>query len=278
MRSRGGPGWCRGRSDIDLEMVLRTCDRRHRSVHAGAGAAWDEHRAALLVRRDLAAALEPLAAEPSVVHIRHDRRGRAPALQRFYADQFLPHVPGDLALSTISRTADLWRLVEETTVSFTHDRVLPRLLPIKPTYRPAEGAGHRRRRIRPGKDPIPADPLDHAPSSPQLGIALGTATGRAASGLARRACGPLSVPGAWCDGRDRRAAAAGRRPSTPRPARPAIQRAVADQHIVRSANVRRQRVRAGQAGQRDRGAGVVQVKLGLALRHQRQVDLAVPAR
>ena len=31
--------------------------------------AWDAHREALLVRRDLAAALAPLAAEPSVVHI-----------------------------------------------------------------------------------------------------------------------------------------------------------------------------------------------------------------
>ena len=31
--------------------------------------AWDAHREALLVRRDLAAALAPLAAEPTVLHI-----------------------------------------------------------------------------------------------------------------------------------------------------------------------------------------------------------------
>ena len=131
--------------------------------------AWDAHRDALLVRRDLAAALAPLAAEPSVVHIpaMTGAAGR-PALERFYADQFLPHVPGDLALSTISRTVDRWRLVEETTVSFTHDRVLPWLLPgIKPDLPAGQGAGHRRRRIRAGADPIPADPLGSChPSHP----------------------------------------------------------------------------------------------------------------
>ena len=52
--------------------------------------AWDAHRDALLVRRDLAAALGPLAAEPSIVHI-PAMTGAAghPALERFYADQFL---------------------------------------------------------------------------------------------------------------------------------------------------------------------------------------------
>ena len=149
--------------------------------------AWDAHREALLVRRDLAAALAPLAAEPSVVHIpaMTGAAGR-PALERFYADQFLPHVPGDLALSTISRTVDRWRLVDETTVSFTHDRVLPWLLPgIKPTYRRAEVlaiavVGFERVRIRSQRVL-----WDHATLVTQLGIAHGTATGRAASGLVR---------------------------------------------------------------------------------------------
>jgi carboxymethylenebutenolidase len=69
--------------------------------------AWEAHREALLVRRDLAAALAPMAA--------------------------------DLALNRISRTVDRWRLVEEATVSFTHDRELPWLLPgAEPTFRRAE--------------------------------------------------------------------------------------------------------------------------------------------
>lgn len=117
--------------------------------------AWDAHREALLVRRDLTAALAPLAADPSVLHIpaMTGAAGR-PALERFYADKLLPHVPGDLVLSTISRTVDRWRLVEETTVSFTHDRVLPWLLPgVEPTFRRAEVlaiavVGFERGRIR----------------------------------------------------------------------------------------------------------------------------------
>jgi carboxymethylenebutenolidase len=134
--------------------------------------AWDAHREALLVRRDLAAALAPLAAEPSVLHIpaMTGAAGR-PALERFYADKLLPHVPGDLVLSRISRTVDRWRLVEETTVSFTHDRVLPWLLPgVEPTFRRAEVlaiavVGFERGRIRSQRVL-----WDHATLAAQLGL------------------------------------------------------------------------------------------------------------
>ncbi len=90
---------------------------------------WDEHREASLVR-DLNASLAHLAAEPSVRHIpaMTGAAGRQ-ALMGFYAEEFLPCVPGDLVLTRISRTVDRFRLVDETTVSFTHDRELPWLLP-----------------------------------------------------------------------------------------------------------------------------------------------------
>jgi carboxymethylenebutenolidase len=134
--------------------------------------AWDAHREALLIRRDLTAALAPLAADPSVLHIpaMTGAAGR-PALERFYADKLLPHVPGDLVLSTISRTVDRWRLVEETTVSFTHDRVLPWLLPgVEPTFRRAEVlaiavVGFERGRIRSQRVL-----WDHATLATQLGL------------------------------------------------------------------------------------------------------------
>src|SRR5260370_6038604 len=45
-----------------------------------------------------------------------------PALKRFYAEEFLPHLPGDLVLTKISRIVDRFQLVDETMVSFTHDR------------------------------------------------------------------------------------------------------------------------------------------------------------
>jgi hypothetical protein len=62
-----------------------------------------------------------------------------PALERFYSTEFLPPLPGDLVLTRISRTVDRFRLVDETTMSFTHDRELAWLLPgVGPTYRRAE--------------------------------------------------------------------------------------------------------------------------------------------
>jgi len=148
--------------------------------------AWDAHRDALLVRGDLAAALAPLAAEPSVVHIpaMTGAAGR-PAIERFYAGQVLPHVPGDLVLSKISRTVDRWRLVDETMVTFTHDREIPWLLPgVEPTFRRAEVlaiavVGFERTRIRSQRVL-----WDHATLATQLGLSQ-PATGRAASGPVR---------------------------------------------------------------------------------------------
>ena len=143
--------------------------------------AWDAHQQALLQRRDLAAALAPLAAEPAVTHIpaMTGASGRQ-AVERFYADQVLPHLPEDLKLRRISRTVDRWRLVDETTVSFTHDRELPWLLPgVEPTFRQAEVlaiavVGFDRTRIR-------AQRIlwDHATLAAQLNITAPAATGPA---------------------------------------------------------------------------------------------------
>ena len=100
-------------------------------------AIWDAHVKALLSTRDIEAALVDSVAEPSVVHIpaMTGARGRA-AVERFYASELLPHLPPDLTLSRLSRTVDRFHLVDETTVSFTHDRELPWLLPeVAPTGR-----------------------------------------------------------------------------------------------------------------------------------------------
>ena len=140
--------------------------------------AWDAHREALLVRRDLAAALAPMAPEPSVVHrpAMTGASGRTD-VERFYAGQVLPHLPADLTLQRISRTVDRWRLVEETTVSFTHDRELPWLLSgVEPTFRRAEVlaiavVGFRRMKI----DSVRVL-WDHATLTAQLGITVPVAT------------------------------------------------------------------------------------------------------
>ena len=133
---------------------------------------WDEHREASVGRRDLAGALAHLAAEPSVWHLpaKTGAAGR-PALERFYAEDFLPYVPGDLAVARLSRTVDRFHLVDEATVSFTHDRELPWLLPgVAPTHRRAEVltvavVGFERRLIRSQRIH-----WDHATLARQLGI------------------------------------------------------------------------------------------------------------
>ena len=140
--------------------------------------AWDAHQQALLQRRDLAAALASLAAEPAVTHIpaMTGATGRQ-AVERFYADQVLPYLPDDLELRRISRTVDRWRLVDETTVSFTHDRELPWLLPgAEPTFRRAEVlaiavAGFHRMKIRSVRVL-----WDYATLMAQLGITAPVAT------------------------------------------------------------------------------------------------------
>ena len=133
---------------------------------------WDDHTDALLARRDLAASLTTVAPVPSVLHIpaMTGAVGRE-ALQRFYAEDFLPHLHGDLRLAKISRTVDRFRLVDEMTVSFTHDRELPWLLPgVSPVFRRAEVlaiavVAFERRRVRSVRVL-----WDHATLTAQLGI------------------------------------------------------------------------------------------------------------
>jgi carboxymethylenebutenolidase len=113
-----------------------------------------------------------MAPVPSVQHIpaRTGAAGRE-ELQRFYAEDYLPHLPADLGVARISRTVDRFRLVDELTVSFTHDQELPWLLPgVAPTSRRAEVlaiavVAFERKRIRSVRVL-----WDHATLTAQLGI------------------------------------------------------------------------------------------------------------
>jgi carboxymethylenebutenolidase len=133
---------------------------------------WDEHTDALLARRDVTASLTTVGPVPSVLHIPAMTGAvGSQGLQRFYAEDLLPHLPGDLLLARISRTVDRFRLVDEMTVSFTHDRELPWLLPgVSPVFRRAEVlaiavVAFERRRIRSVRVL-----WDHATLTAQLGI------------------------------------------------------------------------------------------------------------
>ena len=100
---------------------------------------WDDHLDALLARRDVDAAMADMTAATSLRHIptMTGADGR-PALERFYRDVMLPHLPADLGFTRRSRTVDRFHLVDELTVSFVHDRELAWLIPgIGPTGRHA---------------------------------------------------------------------------------------------------------------------------------------------
>src|SRR5262249_29862829 len=64
--------------------------------------------------------------------------GRA-AVREYYADHFLPAIPPDLELASLSQTIGSDRLVEEMVVRFTHTIEMNWLLPsLRPTRRRAE--------------------------------------------------------------------------------------------------------------------------------------------
>jgi carboxymethylenebutenolidase len=103
---------------------------------------WDDHLEALLTRRDVDAATADMTAASSLRHLptMTGADGR-PALERFYREVLLPHLPADLGFARRSRTVDRFHLVDELTVSFLHDREMPWLLPgIEPTGRNASVA------------------------------------------------------------------------------------------------------------------------------------------
>ena len=141
---------------------------------------WDEHLEASLVRRDVNASLAHMTTEPSVRHIptMSGAVGRQ-ALERFYRTEFFPHLPGDLVLTRISRTVDRFRLVDETTMSFTHDRELAWLLPgVGATYRQAEVLTITVVSFERGRISSQRILWDHATLTAQLGVPSLLAAGR----------------------------------------------------------------------------------------------------
>jgi carboxymethylenebutenolidase len=112
----------------EIAQFMRTLERR-----------WDDHREALFLRGDVDAAMAGMAAATSVRHIPTMTGADGwPAVERFYRDLVLPHLPGDLGFTRRSRTVDRFHLVDELTVSFLHDCEVSWLIPgIEPTGRHA---------------------------------------------------------------------------------------------------------------------------------------------
>ena len=103
-------------------------------------ATWQQHTYAEFVLKDADAALATMAENPYVFMISSGnlRVGRA-AVREFYADHFLPQIPPDLEITSLTQTFGNDRLVEEMVVRFTHSLEMDWILPgLRPTRRTAE--------------------------------------------------------------------------------------------------------------------------------------------
>ena len=103
-------------------------------------AAWQRHTQAEFVLRDADAALATMTENPYLLMIATGTAciGRA-AVHEYYANHFLPAIPPDLELESLSQTIGSDRLVEEMVVRFTHTIEMDWLLPtLRPTGRRAE--------------------------------------------------------------------------------------------------------------------------------------------
>jgi carboxymethylenebutenolidase len=100
-------------------------------------AAWQRHTYAEFVLKDADAALATMTENPYLLMV---ATGTAcigsTAVREYYANQFLPAIPPDLELASLSQTIGRDRLVEEMVVRFTHTIEMDWLLPtLRPTGR-----------------------------------------------------------------------------------------------------------------------------------------------
>jgi carboxymethylenebutenolidase len=98
---------------------------------------WERHTKAEFVDTDVEATMETMTGDPSVLHVATSigARGRE-SVRAFYRDYFIGHQASNMTLLPLSRTVTLECLVDEMTISFTHDAVIPWILPgLEPTGR-----------------------------------------------------------------------------------------------------------------------------------------------
>jgi carboxymethylenebutenolidase len=104
--------------------------------------AWQQHAYAEFVLKDAEAALATMTENPYVFLVASGvaRVGRA-AVHEFYVNKFLPNIPPDLELTSLSQTFGADRIVEEMVMRFTHTIEMDWILPgVRPTGRSAEFA------------------------------------------------------------------------------------------------------------------------------------------
>jgi carboxymethylenebutenolidase len=101
---------------------------------------WEEHTADEFITRDTEATLATMTDDAYVNHIPVMTGGRGKtALRYFYSRDFIPAMPPDTSLTSVSRTVGEDQLVDEMVFSFTHTQEMPWMLPgVAPTHRHVE--------------------------------------------------------------------------------------------------------------------------------------------
>jgi carboxymethylenebutenolidase len=93
-------------------------------------AAWQQHTYAEFVLKDADAALATMTEDPYVLAIPCGTGGSGRAgVHKFYADQFLPNIPPDFELTSLSQTVGGDRIVEEFVIRFTHTLEMEWMVP-----------------------------------------------------------------------------------------------------------------------------------------------------
>ena len=96
-------------------------------------ATWQQHTYAEFVLKDADAALATMTENPYVFLIPSATGGSGRAgVHRFYASQFLPNIPLDFELTSLSQILSNDRIVEEFVISFTHILDMDWMLPSIP--------------------------------------------------------------------------------------------------------------------------------------------------
>jgi carboxymethylenebutenolidase len=99
----------------------------------------DGFRSAVYEKGDVDAALAFLTEDCALTHVPTGAGGDGHDAIRRHLDEVVASLPADLAFQRVTRTSDQRRVVEESAVSFVHDRPLPWLLPgVEPTGRRVE--------------------------------------------------------------------------------------------------------------------------------------------
>jgi len=105
-------------------------------------ATWQQHTHAEFVLKDADAALATMTENPYVLAIPLGTGGTGRiGVREFYANQFLPYIPPDFELISLSQVFGEDRIVEEFVIRFTHTLVMEWMLPgLRATGRKAEFA------------------------------------------------------------------------------------------------------------------------------------------